>query len=66
MIAAAIEKAGSTEGPAVRQAMYEISGIEGMIKTYDKPFTPDDQDALGPEDYTFAKFVEGEIIPITD
>ena len=64
LIAAAIEKAGSTEGPAIREAMYEISGVEGMIKTYDKPFTPDDQDALGPEDYTFAHFVEGQIIPI--
>ena len=50
--------------PAIREAMYEISGVEGMIKTYDKPFTPDDQDALGPEDYTFAHFVEGQIIPI--
>lgn len=64
LIAAAIEKAGTTEGPAIREAMYEISGVEGMIKTYDKPFTPDDQDALGPEDYTFAHFVEGQIIPI--
>ncbi|WP_375690090.1 ABC transporter substrate-binding protein [Pseudooceanicola sp. LIPI14-2-Ac024] len=66
LLAAAIEKAGSTEGPAIRQAMYEIEGVEGVIKTYDKPFTPDNQDALGPEDYTFTQFVEGEIIPIAD
>jgi len=66
LLAAAIEKAGSTEGPAIRQAMYEIEGVEGAIKTYDKPFTPDNQDALGPEDYTFTQFVEGEIIPIKE
>ncbi|MFD0979569.1 ABC transporter substrate-binding protein [Tropicimonas aquimaris] len=66
LLAAAIEKAGSTEGPAIRQAMYEISGVEGVIKTYDMPFTPEDQDALGPQDYIFANFVEGEIVPLAD
>ncbi len=66
LLAAAIEKAGSTDGPAIRQAMYEIEGVEGVIKTYDTPFTPDNQDALGPEDYIFANFVEGEIVPLAD
>ncbi|MCC9624458.1 ABC transporter substrate-binding protein [Thalassospira sp. MA62] len=64
LLAAAIEKAGSTEGPAIREAMYEVSGVEGMIKTYDNPFTPDDQDALGPQDYVFAHFVDGQIVPV--
>lgn len=66
LLAAAIEKAGSTEGAAIRQAMYEISGVEGIIKTYDTPFTPDNQDALGPQDYIFANFVEGQIVPLAD
>jgi len=66
LLAAAIELAGSTDGPAIREAMYKIEGIEGVIKTYNKPFTPDDQDALGPEDYTFAHFVKGQIVPIAD
>jgi branched-chain amino acid transport system substrate-binding protein len=66
LLAAAIEKAGSTEGPGIRKAMYEISGVEGVIKTYDAPFSPDDQDALGPEDYVFAQFVDGQIIPLKD
>ena len=64
LLAAAIEKAGSTEGSAIREAMYEISGVEGVIKTYDTPFTPDNQDALGPEDYIFANFVEGTIVSL--
>ena len=64
LLAEAIEQAGSTHGPAIRQAMYEISGVEGVIKTYDTPFTPDDQDALGPEDYVFSQFVDGQIIPL--
>jgi branched-chain amino acid transport system substrate-binding protein len=66
LLAAAIEKAGSTDGPAIRQAMYDIENIEGLIKTYTDPFSPEDQDAIAPEDYVFAQFVEGEIIPIED
>ncbi|MFK7859359.1 MAG: ABC transporter substrate-binding protein [Granulosicoccus sp.] len=64
LLTAAIEEAGSTDGPAIRQAMYEIKDIEGLIKTYVDPFSPDDQDALGPEDYIFTHFVNGEILPL--
>lgn len=64
LLSAAIEKAGSTDGAAIRQAMYEIENIEGLIKTYTNPFTPDNQDALGPEDYIFTNFVNGEILPL--
>lgn len=64
LLSAAIEKAGSTEGPAIREAMYEIENIQGLIKTYVDPFSPDNQDALGPEDYIFTNFVKGEIIPL--
>jgi len=64
LLAAAIEKAGSTNGPAIRQAMYDIENIEGLIKTYADPFNPDKQDALGPEDYIFTHFVDGEILPL--
>ena len=66
LLAAAIEAAGSTDGPAIREAMYGISGVEGVIKTYDTPFTPDNQDALGPNDYLFSQFVDGQIIPLAD
>ncbi len=64
LLSAAIEKAGSTDGPAIRQAMYDIENIEGLIKTYTDPFSPDNQDALGPEDYIFTNFVNGEILPL--
>lgn len=66
LLAAAIEAAGSTDGPAIREAMYGISGVEGVIKTYDTPFSPDNQDALGPDDYVFSQFVKGEIVPLAD
>ena len=64
LTALAIEIAGSLDGPAIRDGFYAIESYDGLIKTYETPFTPDDQDALGPEDYVFTRFVDGEIIPI--
>lgn len=64
LTALAIEKAGSTEGPAIREGFYAIDSFEGMIKTYATPFTPEQHDALGPDDYVFTRFIDGEIIPI--
>ncbi len=64
LLALAIAKAGSTDGPAIRQAMYEIEEYAGLIKTYRKPFSPDNQDAIGSEDYIFSNFVDGKILPL--
>src|SRR3954469_17157206 len=43
LTALAITKAGSTEGPKVRQAFYAIEGYDGLIKAYSKPFSPQNQ-----------------------
>ncbi|MBX9840781.1 MAG: ABC transporter substrate-binding protein [Xanthobacteraceae bacterium] len=62
----AIAKAGSTEGPKIREAMYALDKYQGLIKTYDKPFTPTNHDALTSDDYIFTYFKEGEILPLTN
>ena len=62
--ALAIAKAGSTKGPEVREGFYAIDTYDGLIKKYTKPFTPDQHDALGPEDYLFTQFIDGKIVPI--
>lgn len=64
LTALAITNAGSLEGPAIRQGYYDIETHDGLIKSYSTPFTPEDQDALGAEDYVFTRFIDGEIIPI--
>ena len=66
LTALAIVNAGSTEGPKIRQGFYAIDQYDGLIKSYSKPFTPASHDALGPEDYIFTYFKEGEIIPLTN
>ncbi len=62
--ALAIKNAGSTEGPKVRQGFYDIKEYDGLIKKYENPFTPEEHDALGPDDLVFTQFIEGKIIPI--
>ena len=67
LTAAAIAKAGSTEGPKVRQGFYDIDSHDGLIKAYKKPFSATQHDALGPDDYLFTYFnKQGEILPLTN
>ena len=65
LTALAIAKAGSVDGPKIREAFYAIDSYDGLIKAYKKPFSPDNQDALSEKDYIFTRFVEGEILPLT-
>lgn len=66
LTALAITKAGSIEGPKVREAYYSIEKYDGLIKSYAKPFSPTNQDALTSDDYLFTYFKEGEILPLTN
>ncbi len=66
LTALAIKAAGSTDGPAIRKGFYAIDKYEGLIKTYMKPFSETEHDALGPSDLVFTRFIDGKIIPITN
>jgi len=47
ILAAAIKQAGSTDGPKVREALENLNGkIEGVVASYDKPFSHDDHEAI--------------------
>ena len=47
LLAAAIKQAGTTEGPKVREALEGLqTKVEGVVTTYDKPFTHDDHEAI--------------------
>ncbi|RYF03065.1 MAG: ethanolamine utilization protein EutN [Oxalobacteraceae bacterium] len=64
LAALAIAKAGSTNGPAVREGFYKIDRHEGLIKTYTNPFSPTMQDALNENDYVWAQFIDNRILPV--
>jgi len=59
LIARAIEKAGSAERAAVRDALEGLGRFEGLVRTYDPPFTPTRHDALDGGDVFFARFGPG-------
>ena len=63
LLAKAIEKAGSTKGDAVRQALEDLGNYAGLIKTYDRPFDKDRHDALGPDDYVMVRYEGDKIVP---
>ena len=64
LMALAIDKAGSTDGEKVRQGLYAIGTYEGLIKTYHKPFSPDNHDALNENDYIMVHYVGEQIEPL--
>ena len=64
LLAMAIEKAGATDGNAVREALENLGTYEGLIKTYKQPFTAANHDALGPDDYVMVRYVGNDIHPV--
>ena len=64
LTAAAIEKAGSTKGTAIRDGYYKIDRYEGLIKTYTLPFSPQNHDALNENDYVWTQFIDNQIVPV--
>lgn len=64
LAALAIQSAGSTKGDAIRQGFYKIDRYEGLIKTYDKPFSPTQHDAVRSSDYVWAQFIDNRIVPV--
>jgi branched-chain amino acid transport system substrate-binding protein len=64
LLAKAIEKAGSTEGDAIRMALENLDSFDGLIKTYARPFDAANHDALGPDDYIMVRYQGDEIVPV--
>jgi branched-chain amino acid transport system substrate-binding protein len=65
LIALAIAKAGSTEGPKLREGLLGIESYQGLIKNYTKPFTDTNHDALNENDYVMVRYNGDQIEPIT-
>ncbi|KZZ49350.1 hypothetical protein A3758_31455 [Oleiphilus sp. HI0118] len=64
MLALAIKSAESIERPKVRDALEALETYHGLIKHYEKPFSPDQHDALLRDDYFMAAFNEnGNLVP---
>ena len=63
LLAAAIKQAGSTDGPKVLAALEDLkSPIEGVVTTYDHPFSKSDHEAITINMAVIGKVQEGKVI----
>jgi branched-chain amino acid transport system substrate-binding protein len=65
LTALALNKAGATDGEKLREGFLGIDNYQGLIKTYTKPFTDDNHDALNENDYIMVRYNGDQIEPIT-
>jgi branched-chain amino acid transport system substrate-binding protein len=64
LMAMAIAQAGSTDGDKIREALEDLKGeYVGLIKTYKKPFSKTEHDALGSGDYIMVRYEGDKIVP---
>jgi len=52
MIALAIKKAGGTDGSKMQAALESLGSYDGLMKTYNNPFSASRHEALDPDDYS--------------
>ncbi|MCW5658330.1 MAG: ABC transporter substrate-binding protein [Burkholderiaceae bacterium] len=67
IVAAAIKQAGSTDGAAVRAALEDLKApVNGLLKTYEKPFSKNQREALTAKDFVWIKWKDGKLAPYSD
>lgn len=65
LLALAITDANTIQRDKVRDALENIKNYDGLIRFFDKPFSKDNHDALGIEDYILTRFNDrGFLTPI--
>jgi branched-chain amino acid transport system substrate-binding protein len=67
LLVTAIKQANSTEGPKVRAALENLqTPYDGLMKSYNKPFSATVREALGSKDYKWAHWQDGKLLPYSD
>ena len=65
ILARAINLAGSTDRAKVRDALEQVRNYNGLVRKFDRPFTPDRHEALRQSDLFFTRFrADGALVPI--
>ncbi|MBI3147795.1 MAG: ABC transporter substrate-binding protein [Betaproteobacteria bacterium] len=63
LLAAAIRQANSTEGPRVREALENLhERVEGVITTYQRPWTREDHEAIKPDMVVMGEVRDGRVV----
>ncbi len=63
LLAAAIKQAGSTDGPKIRAALESLNEkVDGVVASYNKPFTHDDHEAIKMGMPVFGEVKAGHVV----
>jgi len=63
LLAAAIKQANSTEGPKIKAALEDLkTPVEGVVTTYNKPFTKTDHEAITANIPVFGEVKGGKVV----
>ncbi len=63
LLAAAIKQANSTDGPKIRAALEDLKApVEGVVTTYNKPFTAKDHEAITANIPVFGEVKGGKVV----
>ena len=64
LLAAAINQANSTDGPKIRAALENLNTkVEGVVTTYDHPYTATDHEAISANIPVFGIVRDGRVVP---
>jgi branched-chain amino acid transport system substrate-binding protein len=67
LLAQAMKQANSTDGSAIRVALENLnSPVQGLLKTYNKPFTKTNHEALLAKDFVWVHWKDGKLLPYSD
>lgn len=67
LVVEAIKQAGSTDGQKVKEALENLNApVKGVMKTYIKPFSKTDREALTAADLAFVKWSADQLVPYSD
>ena len=64
LTALAMKLGGGTSGDQIREGFEKIGDYKGLIKTYSKPFSDSNHDALNENDYIMVKYEGEKVVPV--
>lgn len=67
LLASAIKQANSADGAAIKGALEDLRApVAGLLKTYNKPFSKTQREALTAGDFVWIKWDDGKLQPYSD
>jgi branched-chain amino acid transport system substrate-binding protein len=66
LLAQAVDKANSPSRPKIRKALEQLGDWPGIVRTYSRPFTPSDHEALTLDDLRLARYDSSGHLVLSD